>query len=306
LLHSIQQSEVAEAVAVAGRSEQKARALAGKHDVPVAFGDFDSLVSCPEVDVVYNATPNHWHRPWTLKALAAGKHVLCEKPIALDAREAEEMFAAADRDGLHLMEAFAFRCHPQTDKIRELVQSGELGTVAVVRASYSFHFSEPENVRWDPTMGGGALYDIGCYCINLARWALGSEPTEVTALATFTKKGVDETTAAALRFPGGVLAILDCSFRGSFRVSAEIVGTKARLHVQSPWKPMSHKPLLLWRGDDVQEIPVDGADAYQLQVDHFSRCVRGEEVPRVSPEDSIANMKVIDEIRKAAMRDAKC
>jgi len=300
LLKSLAESDVAEAVAIAGRSREKTVELARKHGVPKAPADFAALVSDAGVDVVYNATPNHWHHPWTLRALAAGKHVLCEKPIALNARQAQEMFRAASAEGLHLMEAFAFRCHPQADLIRELVQQGEVGDLTVVRASYSFYLDEPENVRWQAEMGGGALYDIGCYCVNIARWIAGSEPDKVAALATLTEKGVDTSTAAVLRFPGGVLAAIDCSFRGSFRTAVEIVGTRGRLEVPSPWKPRTTAPLRLWRGDDLEEVAVSGGDIYRLQVDHFSRCVLGREQPRVSAQDSIANMQVMDRIRKAA------
>ena len=209
---ALKQTKRGELVAVASRHEDRAREFAAEHGIPKAYGSYEAMLADPEIDAIYIPLPNHLHKEWTIRAAEAGKHVMCEKPLGLDAAEAEVMVAAARQAGIIFAETFQWRHHPQGQTARDLVRAGRIGTLRLIEAGFSFMLNRPDDVRWNPDMGGGALYDVGCYPISLARYITGQEPAAVTAQAHWGKSGVDDSVVATLEFPGDVLAVINCGF----------------------------------------------------------------------------------------------
>ncbi|MBT8395595.1 MAG: Gfo/Idh/MocA family oxidoreductase, partial [Gemmatimonadetes bacterium] len=203
---AIQASSNGELLAVASRDAGKARAFAEEAGIPTSYGSYQALLDDPSIDAVYNPLPNSLHREWTIRAVEQGKHILCEKPLALDAAECREMEAAAAANGVKLMEAFMYRFHPRTERVLEMVREGEVGDIRQIRSSFTFPLDRPDDIRWDRELGGGALMDVGCYCINVSRTLAGREPVEVRAMANFRDGGVDQQMAGSLRFEDGLLA----------------------------------------------------------------------------------------------------
>lgn len=208
----VQGSETVKIVAVASRQSASAQAFADKNAIPRALDSYEALLADPEVEAIYNPLPNSLHAEWTIRALAAGKHVLCEKPIAVTAADARAMFAAADRAGRLLYEAFPYRSQPQTHALAKLVSSGEIGRPRLIQASFGFPVANPANIRLDPALGGGALLDAGSYAVSLVRLLAGELPSRVSAFARFTDRGVDQSLVANLEFPSGLLAQAACTF----------------------------------------------------------------------------------------------
>ncbi len=305
IIPAINAAPSATALAVAGRDTDQTRAYAAKHNIPRAYGSYEALLADPDVDVVYVPLPNNLHKYWTIRASEAGKHVLCEKPIGLDAAEAETMVAAFRAAKLKLAEAFQWRHHPQGQRTRELAQSGAIGDVRLIDAGFSFMLTRPGNIRWDPALGGGALYDVGCYTVALARYMTGAEPLAVTAQAHWNASGVDDVVAATLEFPGGVLATIHCSFLLPLRRYYEVVGTEGTLVVNHAYNPKSDFPGGVVRlGSDreiTETIELPALDSYALMVEDFCRAVLDDRDPLFPAEDAIGNMRTLDAIR-AAMR----
>lgn len=287
-------------VAVASRDERRARDWAREWGVERAYGDYEALLADPGIDVVYIPLPNHLHAEWTIRAARAGKHVLCEKPLALCVAEVDAIAAAAAQTGVVVAEAFMYRHHPQTLKARELVAGGVLGSVRLVRGCFSFPLSRPGDVRLRPEWGGGCLWDVGCYPISLARFVLGAEPIEAFGSMVMGETGVDETFAGQLVFPEGVLAQIDAGFRSPVRAEVEIVGTAGVLRVRHPWKPLSSQPLLLTRDGRTEEVPVAPAERYRLEVEDLAAAIRGEAQPRVSLAESRGNVATIEALLVSA------
>ncbi len=304
VIPAIQAAQDAEVVAVASRDGERARAFADALGIPTAYGSYEELLADPQVDAIYIPLPNHLHAPWSIRAAEAGKHVLCEKPIALNAAEAEEMAAAFERAGRVLAEAFQWRHHPQGLRVRELVQEGAIGDVKLIDAGFSFTLEDTGDVRWDPEMGGGALYDLGCYPISLVRFIAGAEPVAVTAQIRWHSSGVDEAVVATLEFPGGVLSHINCSFAMPLRRYFEVVGTGGSLYVNRGYNPKGDTPdeIVRYGADRVEQerIALPQQNSYVLMVEDFGRAVRGEAPQRFTPQDAVANMRVIDAIFRAA------
>ena len=253
---------------------------------------------------MYIPLPNHLHLPWALKAFAAGKHVLVEKPIALNAAEAQQMADAASKAGLLLMEAFMYRFHPRSQRIRQLVQDGELGSVRLIRSAFSFNLSDKNNIRFDPAMGGGALMDVGGYGVSVARWLLGQEPETVQAQAAFADSGVDINLVGTLRFASGALAVVEASFSAALQQTYSVIGDKAAIDLpHDAFIPWEKDAVFTQRGleDDTGEIiTTPGADEYQRMVEHFADAVLGTTPLSFDPSDSVATMRVLDALAKAA------
>ncbi len=259
-----------ELAAVASRDPARAAAFARAHAIPVAYGSYDALLSSSDVDVVYIALPNHLHATWTIRALEAGKHVLCEKPLALTVADVDAISAAAERSGRTAVEGFMYLHHPQILRAVELARDGTLGRLELVNGTFSFFLTHPGDPRVEPSMGGGSLWDVGCYPVSLARRIAGAEPDAVGAFARFDERGVDRTFIGQLRFPGGPLAQFDCGFAAPDRQRVEIVGSDATLVLDSPFLPAPDGPppsLTLWRGGDATEIAVPSVDQYQAEVE---------------------------------------
>ncbi len=302
VLPAIQASQNGLLVAVASRDLEKARAFASDSQIPQAYGSYEALLEAEDIDAVYIPLPNSLHREWTIKAALAGKHVLCEKPLALNAQECQEMDAAAQEHGVKLMEAFMYRFHPRTEKVLEMVRSGVVGELRLIHSAFTFRVTRPENIRLNPALGGGALMDVGSYCVNISRTAAGCEPVEVQAVARWGASGVDEQLLGTLRFPTGALAQFDCALSLERREDYLLAGTEAFLSVPAAFLPGKEAAKIREvRGrSEVKEHTLDGIDEYQLMVEHFSDCVLNDQPLRYPAGEAAANMRVIDALYRSA------
>ena len=298
LLEGIRRTPLAEVVAVASRDRGRAETYAAERGIARAHGGYEDLLADPDVDVVYIALPNALHVEWTIRALEAGKHVLCEKPLSTDPAEAARAFDAADRAERLLMEGFMYRHQPQVKKLKELVEAGAIGELKLVRAQFSFTLTRIEDVRWLRDLGGGSLLDVGCYCVNLLRHVAG-EPEVVFGTRVLAEAGVDLRFAAAMAFPGGVLGHFDCGFDVPLRHEAEIVGSAGALML-APAFSVDEGVLELRRGDTVERVDVPPTHRYALQVENFSRAVLGEEPPLLDAAESIAQAGVLGALLRSA------
>ena len=286
--------------AVGSRSEESAQAYAAEHGIPRAHGSYEALLTDPEVDVIYNSLPNHLHAEWTIKALEAGKHVLCEKPFALTLAEVDAMTEAAQRTGKALAEAFMYRTHPQTFKVKEIIDSGKIGKILLVKGGFTFTFNRPGNYRLDPAFGGGALWDVGCYPISYARSMLGLEPLEVFGWQATGESGIDESFSGQMRFPGDVHAQFDCGFRGPFRAFIEIVGEQGTLEIPSPFHAGKKSEILLIRDGKTKTIEIKGQHQYLGEVEDMADTILLGKAPHISLADSRANVAAILALYKSA------
>jgi xylose dehydrogenase (NAD/NADP) len=304
LAPAIRESRFSNAYAVASRSLTKAQAFAEEYGFERSYGSYQALLRDPDVDVIYIPLPNHLHCPWTIRALEAGKHVLCEKPLAINASECKKMIAAAKRNRRLLMEAFMYRLHPQTLKIRELLSEGAIGEVRIVRAAFGFYLDEGSpNVRLFKRMRGGCLMDVGCYCVNAIRTFFGHEPIAVMGYAARGKNtGVDMSFAGTLIFPGGKIGIFNSSFQSILDWGVEIVGTEGRILVPSPWKPNAELTSFTVevKGRTSKVEIKKGGGIYHLEVDHFSQCILENKSPAMPPGEGLRNMAVIEALLKSA------
>jgi D-xylose 1-dehydrogenase (NADP+, D-xylono-1,5-lactone-forming) len=298
LIPGIRGSATGTLAALASRDGATARAWADEFGIPKAYGSYRELIDDPTIEAVYIPLPNELHRPWTLAAADAGKHVLCEKPLALDAAEAEAMVAHCRARGVVLMEAFMWRHQPRTAALRTLVAQGAIGDLRLVRSSFSFPIA-PGDWRLDPARGGGALWDVGCYGVSTARLFAAAEPEAIRALARTGPTGVDMSLTAELRFPGGALAVLDCSFEQPFRCSYELVGTLGAVEVPDAYLPPARPVARLRRPDGDRETIFDGRDQYAAMVDAFALAVADGRLPDPA-EDGLAQLRALDAIRAAA------
>ncbi|WP_438447548.1 Gfo/Idh/MocA family protein [Gorillibacterium sp. sgz5001074] len=300
-------SETAEIAAIASRGPEKAREAAAQFGIPKAYGSYEELLSDPEVEAVYIPLPNHLHKEWTIRAAEAGKHVLCEKPLALSATEAEEMADACRQAGVVLAEAFMYRYHPQISLSKKLIEEGSVGTVRLIRGSFTFHnAADTGNVRYVKEWGGGSLFDVGCYPIHAARYLLGQEPEAVTAHGFFSEAhgGVDMVASGTLEFAGGVSLLFDCGMWAANRQSLEIVGTEGTINLPAPFLPSFDAPavvVLRTRGEE-RVVEAGPANSYSLQADEFAAVVRGERQARFPASDAVANMRVVEACLRSAER----
>ena len=289
--------------AIASRDLARARASADSLDIPKAYGSYEDLLADSEIDAVYIPLPNHLHVPWSILALRAGKHVLCEKPIARNAPEAQVLLEEAARHpALKIMEAFMYRFHPQWQRARGLVDEGEIGELRAVQTFFSYWNVDPGNVRNRPDTGGGGLLDIGCYCISVPRFLFGSEPARVRGSIELDPVfGIDRMASGVLEFRDGMATFL-CSTQLSPYQRVNIVGTEGRLEIEIPFNAPADRPCRIWheRAGETRTIDLEIADQYALQADRFSAAVL-EDRPVPTPlEDAVANMRVIDAVFASA------
>jgi predicted dehydrogenase len=286
--------------AVASRSAERAKAFAEKNAIPTAYGSYEALLADTAVDAVYVATPHPCHREVVLAAAAAGKHILCEKPMGVTPVECREMIAAAEAAGVTLLEAFMYRVHPQTELIRQVLRDGRIGQVKLIRSAFCYGLGDAYNVRLDPALRGGGLYDVGCYCINFSRMVAGEEPTDIAAVWTLGEKtGVDESLVAALRFPAGIVAHFDVSVRSTGSAFAEILGTDGSLLVPSPWRPHPDRAdiELRCKGQAPQTLTsLAGGQVFPLEADHLAAVVQDGVTPLIPAANAVGNAAVLDTI----------
>ena len=309
VIGAIQKSRNGLVHALATRSPADAGAVAAKNGIKKIYEGYDAVLADPAVDAVYVPLPNHMHLPWTLKALSAGKHVLCEKPLACNVREARKMAARAKESGLLLMEAFMYRFHPRSRCIKQIVDQGAIGKPCLVRSAFCYHMDDDilqcgGNARLKSEMGGGALLDVGCYSVSVARWLMGAEPTAVQAQAVYHPGGVDMHLVGTLRFEKEKLAVLEASFICALQQTYTIVGSDGAIELPHnafiPWEKNAVYTLRKKDEEVGQEHVIPGADEYQLMVEHFSDAVLGRTELDYTPADSIANMRTLDGLSEAA------
>lgn len=301
IVNAARYAQFSEVVAVAARDHSRAQAWAAERGIPRVLDSYAALVTCNEIDAVYIPLPNSLHKEWTLRALRNGKHVLCEKPLALTPAEVDEMMNAAEAHAVRLMEAFMYRFHPQIRMAREMVDGGKLGELRLIRASFEYFNSRPTDVRWDPDLGGGALLDVGSYCVNAATLFFDRAPVAVTAAAQFTDRGVDETMAALLEFPGAAFATLDCSFRANYYQQLELHGTAGRLSIPAPWRQDEDPTQILFEHDrQIEPLTAPGANEYREMLDHFSQCVLENRPVAFPPATSRMNTAILEALARSA------
>ncbi|MGN7762195.1 Gfo/Idh/MocA family protein [Paenibacillus sp. 22594] len=305
VMPAIQESETGVIQAVASRGLDKSSAVAKEFGVPQAYGSYEEMLADPNVDAVYIPLPNHLHREWAIRAAEAGKHVLCEKPIALNSREAAEMVEACRKAGVHLAEAYMYRHHPRIAEVRQIIASGEIGELRSIRGTFTYNDAEDtSNIRFKSAWGGGSLYDVGCYPLTAARLLIGSEPEAVTVQAIFSPEHdhVDMMASGLVEFPGGVSLIFDCGMWAYNRQLLEVLGTEGRIEIPMPFNArFDDAEFFVYAAGEVRRARATGANPYVRQADNFAAAVFGAE-PAVAADDPVQNMMLIETCLASARR----
>lgn len=299
VLPAMQRGQYSAVTAIASRSLEKAQAAAAELGIAKAYGSYEALLADPDVDAVYNPMPNHLHVPWSIKTLQAGKHVLCEKPIALSAAEAQTLAnEARRRPRLKVMEAFMYRFHPQWQRAKQIVDSGGVGELRTIHTLFSYYNVDPANVRNQADIGGGGLMDIGCYCISVPRFIFSGEPSRAFGLVEFDPAlHTDRLVSGVLDFGRGT-ATFTCSTQLTSYQRVNIYGTRGRIEIEIPFNAPPDRPTRLWHEHDggIEEIVFPICDQYTLQGDQLSQAIL-DDTPVPTPiSDAVANMQVIDTI----------
>jgi xylose dehydrogenase (NAD/NADP) len=299
LIPAIRAAERAELVAVASRSQERAEAHAAEWGISRAHGSYASLLDDPDVDVIYISLPNSLHAEWAVRAAEAGKHVLCEKPLTVSVAEGDRIIAAAESAGVVVVEAVMYLHHPLLAEALRLAREGAVGQVKLVRGSFCILLDRPEDVRWMPELGGGALWDVGSYPVSFIRWVAG-EPDEVFGWQTLAESGVDETFVGLLRYRSGVLGAFACGFRSPGRAEAQVFGTEGTLTIGSPYIVDGESKILLSRGSEEKEFRVREIDVYQCEVEALTAAVLDGAPLPVSLSSSRANVATMSALYESA------
>ena len=308
VIPAMQKGEFSQVSAIASRNMERANEIADQLGIEKRYGSYEALLEDPEIDAIYNPLPNHLHVPWTIKALEAGKHVLCEKPIGMNADEAVQLEEASSRyPSLKVMEAFMYRFHPQWEKTRELVLNGAIGEVKTIHTFFSYHNIDPGNIRNRADVGGGVLMDIGCYCISFPRFIFDEEPSGIVSDMDFDPvMKTDRLTSAMLRFPSGKTSTFTCSTQLMPYQQTHIMGDQGQITVEIPVNAPPDEParITLKTKEKSETYDFDPTDQYTLQGDAFSKAILEDLAVPTPLDDAIGNMKVIDAI-VASARDKK-
>ena len=286
-------------LAVASSNKERSQEVSIRFGIERSYSGYQALLDDPDVDVVYIALPNHLHREWTIRAAEAGKHVLCEKPLAMYAAECNEMIAACQQANILLMEAVMYRFHPRMLHLKQMLVAREPGDIRFLHSAFSFNFNAPGNYRAYRQFGGGALLDIGSYCVNAARWLIGSEPDSSHAVISYSHDSIDLNTSAVLRFGEDVSAHIQCSFVAAEHQIIEVVGTTGAVTAPlafTAWRGDTTM-LLIQRGAVFERKEFAPADPYQLMVEHFTSCMMEKTPLLYPPEDGWATLRVLDMLR---------
>ncbi|HSR34955.1 MAG TPA: Gfo/Idh/MocA family oxidoreductase [Anaerolineae bacterium] len=307
VIPGMMQGKYIEMVGIASRNLGKAQAAAEQLGFSKAYGSYEELLADPEIQAVYIPLPNHLHVPWSIRALAAGKHVLCEKPIGLSSAEGQKLLDESKKyPDLRVMEAFMYRHHPQWQRAKELVQEGGIGELRTIQTFFSYYNDDPDNIRNMADIGGGGLMDIGCYCISLSRFLFGAEPRRVVGILEYDPIFETDRLASGIMDFGNGTSTWTCSTQLNDYQRVHIVGTKGRVEIEIPFNPPPDQPCKIWHqwGDEIEEIVLDVVDQYTVQGDLFSLAVL-EDTPVPTPlEDAVANMKVIEAIVRSGKEGA--
>jgi D-xylose 1-dehydrogenase (NADP+, D-xylono-1,5-lactone-forming) len=286
-------------VAVASRDQPRAEAYAREWSIERAYGSYEALLEDPSVDAVYISLPNTMHVEWSINALTAGKHVLCEKPLTRHPEEVEAAFDAADNAKRILMEAFMYRHNPQTKRLQELIDDGAVGQVRLIRSAFSYSLYDEENIRLRTDVEGGALMDVGCYCISGSRLAAGTEPESVFGSAWYGPSGTDWVFTGSLRFPRDVLATFDCGTALPERDELEVIGSDGSLFLDDPWHCI--RPVIeLRRADGSEEIGLEREDSYRLELENLSDAIAGEAKPLLGRADAMGQARALAALHASA------
>lgn len=307
VIPALQASRFGRVTAIASRDPAKGQDVARQLGIPTVHGSYEALLADPSIDAIYNPLPNHLHVPWSIRALEAGKHVLCEKPIALTTAEAQSLAdAAARHPKMKVMEAFMYRHHPQWIAARQLIADGGIGVLRVVHSHFSYWNVDPLNIRNMAAIGGGALMDIGCYCVSLSRFLFGSEPQRVLGVVERDPKfGTDRITSGTLAFAEGT-ATFTCATQLSPYQRVNIFGTEGRIEIEIPFNAPTDRPTKLWhqRGAAITEHTFAPCDQYTLQADLFARAILDNTAVPTPLNDAIENLRVIETLFESARRSA--
>jgi predicted dehydrogenase len=302
VIPATQAGEYSEVTAIASRDLAKAKSAAERLRIPNAYGSYEHLLADPDVDAIYNPLPNHLHVPWSIRAAEAGKHVLCEKPIGLNAAEAAQLIAARDRTGVKMQEAFMVHTHPQWTTAVGIVQSGRIGVVRSIVGAFSFSLTDPTNVRTVAEWGGGGLLDLGCYLVHTARWMLGREPERVVAAMEIDPKTkIDRLASMILEFSGPVHVTGTCSMYQTHYQRIQVLGTEGRVEIEIPFNAPLGGACRIFHGDGAdptgvaaETITIAPCNQYTIQADRFSRAILDGTDVVLPLEDSLKNMRVLD------------
>ena len=301
LLPPLRSSARNELTAVASRDMARAQSYAKERNIPRVFGSYEAMLADPDIDVIYNPLPNSLHAEWTIKAAQAGKHILCEKPLANTVEEVDAMAEAAKKAGVVLMEAFMYRHHPQTLKVKELVDSGAIGKLQLLHGAVTFKIGNEDDVRLNASLGGGGIWDVGCYPISYSRLIVGVEPGEVFGWqVTGQVSGVDESFAGQMRFPNNVYALFDCGLRTPRRSYIELAGDEGSLSIPQPFQPYENENIVLRNGDKEEVISIRGEDLYRGEVENMADAILDGKPTRMSLTDSRNNVATIQALLRSA------
>ena len=299
LVEGASKTDAAEIVAVASRDAATARAFADAHGIPRAHGSYEALLADPGVEAVYVPLPNSMHVDWTVRALQARKHVLCEKPMDRRIAQVGRAFDAAEEQGLVLSEAFMWRHNPQTLRLRELLDERAIGTVRLIRACFAFVLDRDPDVRLDPALDGGALMDVGCYCVSGARLAAGGDPVSVSAQVVTGASGVDMRLSGLLRFEADVLGVIDCGLDDHSRGELEVVGSEGRILLADPWHAIRPQ-IVVERGFERELVEVDAADSYTCELEDAAAAIAGDRPALLGRADALGQARTIEALYRAA------
>jgi predicted dehydrogenase len=305
VIPAMQRGVYTEVTAIASRDPERARAAARQLGIPQAYGSYEELLADPEVDAVYNPMPNHLHVPWSIKAIEAGKHVLCEKPIGLSSAEGEQLLEAARRrPQLKVMEAFMYRHHPQWRHAKQIVDEGGVGELKTIQSFFSYFNNDPANIRNNPEIGGGGLMDIGCYNISLSRFIFGEEPRRVFGVAEFDPQFKTDRIASGVLDFGRGTSTFTCSTQLTPYQRVNIFGTTGRVEIEIPFNAPPDAVCRLWHQtkDKIEEVTFEVCDQYTIQGDLMSQAILNDTPVPTPLADAVANMRVIEAVFESARR----
>ena len=308
MVPALQKTKNGVVVGIASRSEEKAKDYADKYGLSQAFGSYAALLDSPEVDAVYVALPNALHDEWVIRSLEAGKHVLCEKPLALSAAECEAIKRASEETGFKVLEGFMYRFHSRFEKLQELLQKNVIGKLTFINVAHSFAAEDQGNIRWSSGLGGGALFDVGCYCVNVSRTLAGAEPRELSAFANYVSANdggrVDSSFAGMLRFPAGVTARFDCGVNLERRNYLELVGTQGRLYLDKPFSLLEEDSVIEEHHFSLDSVmhEIKGANHFTRMGEAFAEAVLNGTPLRYRLDDAVGNAQALAALAEAAKR----
>jgi D-xylose 1-dehydrogenase (NADP+, D-xylono-1,5-lactone-forming) len=292
-------SDKVDLVAVASRDQARADAYAREWEIPRAYGSYEALLADPDVEAVYISLPNTLHLEWSIRALEAGKHVLCEKPLSRDADEVEAAFDVAERTGRILSEAFMYRHHPQTKRLRTLIDENVIGDVRLIRSAFSYSLYDEGNIRLRPELEGGALMDVGCYCVNGSRFVAGREPVAMYGQAWIGRTGTDWVFTGSMRFADDVLAIFDCGTALPERDELEVIGSEGSLFLDDPWH--CDVPVIeVRRGGEMERIEIERENPYRLELENVGDAIEGRSELLLGRDDGVAQAHALEALHRTA------